>query len=84
MDDDTAHTLRVTELDGGLGLRLPDDVAQRLGLSAGDVVRLTEEENGRIGLEKADRLQALKQELGRFRLPLPTDYKFDREEANSR
>lgn len=67
-----------------MAVRLPAAVVRGEGLKEGDELRLSSAEGGTLRIEtEADRLARLA-ELRRLRGSAPTDFKFDREEANAR
>ena len=76
--------MQISKWDDSLGVRLPAEVIESLGLKEGDEVdvqvvrKRTLEPSSEIAREEAlKRLRAL-------RVPFPPDWKFDREEANAR
>jgi antitoxin MazE len=78
--------LRVSKWGNSLAVRLPAEVVDNLDLSDGDEVELLATDySGRVlGIaRKLTREQTLR-ELRKFRGLRPTDYKFDRDEANER
>lgn len=76
--------MKIAKWGNSLAIRIPKDVADKLGLSFGDEVEL---EAGRVGVLRLNR-QMTREEaiegLRRFRGTMPADFKFDREEANAR
>ena len=74
--------MKVCKVGDGLAVLLPADVVERLGLTEGDEVVISRVESPRPRT-KAE-IEAMFEELSKFRGRLPADYKFDREEANSR
>ncbi|MBN9362051.1 MULTISPECIES: AbrB/MazE/SpoVT family DNA-binding domain-containing protein [unclassified Devosia] len=77
--------MKVSKWGNSLAIRIPTDVASRLGLKEGDEVDLQPSDTNGIELlrlasrrERIDRLRELLK--GR----LPADYRFDREAANAR
>jgi len=80
-----ADRMKVSKWGNSLAIRIPTDVASRLGLKEGDEVDLQPSDTNGIELlrlasrrERIDRLRELLK--GR----LPADYRFDREAANAR
>ena len=74
--------MKVSKWGNSLAVRLPAELVRELGLKEGDYV-----ERDRLALYKSrprmSREEAL-EVMRNSRWELPTDYKFDREEANSR
>ncbi len=80
--------MKVSKWGNSLAVRIPADVAERLGLKEGDELveanGFAEEKQLLLEREKtADELWAKLAEI-RKRVKRPEGYKFDREEANSR
>ncbi|WP_055046870.1 AbrB/MazE/SpoVT family DNA-binding domain-containing protein [Devosia sp. A16] len=77
--------MKVSKWGNSLAVRIPTDVASRLGLKEGDEVDLQPSETNGIELlrlaSRRERIERLR-ELMKGRLP--ADYRFDREEANAR
>jgi len=77
--------MKVSKWGNSLAVRIPSDVASRLGLKEGDEVDLQPSETNGIELlrlaSRRERIERLR-ELMKGRLP--ADYRFDREEANAR
>ena len=74
--------MKVCKVGDGLAVLLPANVAERLGLNEGDEVTISRVELPRPRT-KAE-IDAMFDRLRKFSGRLPADYKFDREEANSR
>ncbi len=74
--------LKVAKWGNSLAVRLPADMVRELGLKEGDFVDRDVLALKRA-LPKLTREQALERMMA-MALPLPPDYKFDREEANAR
>lgn len=75
--------MKLTKTRDGYVVQVPDDVVAALGLHDGDEVRLDKTDERRPKLTEAEK-DVLIEEMRRLARPLPPDYKFDREEANSR
>lgn len=85
--------MKVTRTEQGWTIQVPDDVMQALGLRDGDEVRV---ERGKTPAEQVVAILATRTEADRARslanmdriaklsYPLPSGYRFDREEANQR
>jgi len=76
--------MQVSRLDDGLAVRLPDSVVEALGLKEGDNVEVRASGPYQIDLEKPMTREEALELLRKLRRPLPSDYKFDRIEANER
>jgi antitoxin MazE len=74
-------TMQVFKSDDGLLVALPEGLVERLGLKAGDELDVVERT---LIVQKQDRRKAALERLASRNWPLPTDYKFDRDEANER
>jgi antitoxin MazE len=82
--DDKAYLAKIERWDGGLAIRLPHMLVERLGLKVGDDVKLM----GVRGSDltpclNADRQNILNR-LRVFRGRMPSDFPFDQNEANAR
>jgi antitoxin MazE len=82
--------MKIEKWGDSLAVRIPQDLVDALGLKENDAVRLARSPNGPTlevipdaEAQQARRDAALKR-LRAFRGSIPADYKFDREEANSR
>ena len=76
--------MRVCKWGNGLAVRLPAAVVKSLQLKEGDEIELKPSAgSGFEVVRKLDRAKLI-EELHKFRGLLPADFKFDREEANSR
>ena len=76
--------MQVAKWGNSLAVRLPKAVVDKLLLKPGDKIEIVSLEPGRIEIAKEDaRARAIKQIIALQR-PMPADYKFDRDEANSR
>lgn len=80
--------MQVSKWGNSLALRLPAALVQELGLKEGDEIELAARKTkaGAPALEVARRpsRQETIEGLREFRWRLPKNFKFDREEANSR
>jgi antitoxin MazE len=77
-----AGAMKITRMDDGLAVKLPDDLVTALDLKAGDEVEVEIRRKADQPSEKT-REEIIAEIRARAR-PLPPDYKFDREEANRR
>jgi antitoxin MazE len=77
-------TMRVTKWNDALAVQIPDDVAKSLDLKEGDEVTVRVADGGVLEVERTvSREQALER-IKALKFKLPPDWKFDRDEANSR
>lgn len=76
--------MRVSKWGNSLAIRLPAAVVEALGLREGDDVILHAVGMRTLEIEKSPSAKELLARLRRFRGRLPTDFKFDRLEANGR
>lgn len=76
--------MRVSKWGNSLAIRIPQDVAEALGIREGDDVELRAGEIRALLLDRQMRREEAIEGLRRFRGRLPADFKFDREEANAR
>lgn len=75
--------MRIAKWGNSLAVRIPSAVAEELGLKEGDDVKLTRADAD-LTIEKAPSPLELLERLKRHRGLMPGDFKFDRDEANSR
>ena len=78
--------MRISKWGDALAVRLPQDVVDELGLKEGDEIAVTKVKAGAaaVCVEKPVRTHELLKKLREYRIDFPSDYKFDREEANAR
>ncbi len=76
--------MRVAKWGNSLAIRIPSNVAEVLELKEGDEVNVTVAGARDFEITSKPDLDALFERLRKFRGRLPADFKFDREEANSR
>ena len=81
----------VTKLGEELAVRLPQDVVEALGLKEGDVVdvkpagaKLLEVKRTKTIKDPEERRRSIRELRESWRGWVPSDFKFDREEANER
>ncbi|MBM3512752.1 MAG: AbrB/MazE/SpoVT family DNA-binding domain-containing protein [Alphaproteobacteria bacterium] len=74
----------VSRWGGSLAVRLPKALVKELGLKAGDELDVVKAKGARIEVEKNKRAEEAIRRMALNPFTLPPDYKFDREEANSR
>jgi len=76
--------MKVAKWGNSLAVRLPKSVVDELQLKADDEIVLTVAGHRDLRVEKApDKLELLER-LRKYRGLMPADFKFDRDEANSR
>jgi antitoxin MazE len=76
--------LKVARWGNSLAVRLPASLVKSRGLAEGDAIQLEVIANTKadqIRLKEREKIIAAMESLA---VPLPADYKFDREEANAR
>jgi antitoxin MazE len=79
-----SDAMKVCKWGNSLAIRLPAAIVEILGLKAGDDIEIHVAGTRRLDVaQKADREELLRR-LRRFRGTLPADFKFDRDEANTR
>lgn len=77
--------MKVSKWGNSLAVRIPTDVASRLGLKEGDEIDLRPSDiNGIELLRLASRRERIERLRELMKGRLPADYRFDREEANAR
>ena len=77
---------RVSKWGNSLAVRLPKKIVDALALKDGDEVQLGVREGSAPAIEvsRAEKVEQAIQSLRKLRGRMPPDFKFDREEANSR
>jgi antitoxin MazE len=76
--------MRVSKWGNSLAVRLPKALVSELGLKDGDEVALQRGGQGQLDVTRLEARAAAVARMKNMRLPIPADYKFDRDEANSR
>jgi antitoxin MazE len=76
--------MQVARWGNSLAVRLPKALVERLGLKPGDEIEIVSAGPGRISVARDDRREAAVARMRDRALPLPEDYRFDRDEANER
>ncbi len=80
--------MKVSKWGNSLAIRLPADVVEKLGVKEGDEVYSIPgmSEEPAVKLARKPTKEELRARLAEFRKTVvwPSDYKFDRDEANSR
>jgi antitoxin MazE len=75
--------MRVAKWGNSLAVRLPKALVDRLGLKPGDEIEIVAAETTRIAIARDSRREAAVARMRDRAWPLPEDYRFDRDEANS-
>lgn len=76
--------MQVSRWGNSLAVRLPKTLVDELGLVAGDDLQVVAASKREIAVEKAERSAAFLKRIERLKFDLPSDYVFDRDEANAR
>ena len=76
--------MRVVKWGNSLAIRLPAVVVETLKLKAGDDIEIHAAGERRLAVTRKDEREDLLKRLRAYRGRLPEDFKFDREDANSR
>ena len=77
--------MKVAKWGNSLAVRLPKETAEALGVSEGDDIAFDHTPDGEVKLRrKRDTAEWIDYLRSKYPVRLPTDYKFDREEANRR
>jgi antitoxin MazE len=76
--------MQVAKWGNSLAIRLPAAVVEALELKAGDEVEIHVADRREFGLCRKPGPEDLLKSLRAFRGRLPSDFKFDRDEANAR
>jgi antitoxin MazE len=76
--------MKIAKWGGNLAIRIPTSLVRELGLKEGDEVTISSASKDHIELSTENKRQAALERIKLRRFKLPEDYKFDREEANSR
>lgn len=76
--------MQVAKWGNSLAVRLPKELVNSLSLNAGDELAIVEATRERLVVAKDERRKRAVDNMRARRWKLPADYRFDREEANSR
>jgi antitoxin MazE len=76
--------MQVSKWGNSLAVRLPKKLVDEMGLKPGDELVVVDASKGSISVAKDDQRRRALDELAALNWKLPEDYKFDRDEANSR
>ena len=75
---------RIGKWGNSLAIRLPASLVKARGLAEGDAVNLELTTSTKADNARRKERERVIAEMGKLAVPLPPDYKFDRDEANSR
>jgi antitoxin MazE len=77
--------LKISKWGNSLAIRIPADVAEALGFAEGDQVKIASVD-GKLVAEREKTIDEMWERFEEIRKKVewPADYKFDRDEANSR
>ncbi len=76
--------MRVAKWGNSLAIRLPAIVVEALELKEGDEIDIHAAGSREVGVAKKPTKDELIRRLDKYRGLLPSDFKFDRDEANER
>lgn len=77
--------MKISKWGNSLAIRIPADVAETLGFAEGDQVKIASVD-GKLVAEREKTIDEMWERFEEIRKKVewPADYKFDRDEANSR
>ena len=76
--------MQVSKWGNSLAVRLPKAVVDKLGLKAGDRLEIVSATRRRLVVAKAESRRRAIERMRARALSIPSDYVFDRDEANAR
>ena len=76
--------MKVAKWGNSLAIRLSKPMVEALGVSEGDDVKFDIDDAGVVTMQRQMDLKEWVESLRKFEGRLPADFKFDRDEANSR
>lgn len=76
--------MQVAKWGNSLAIRIPASVADALDLKEGDDIVVRIGKGNAFEIERDDSRQRALEKIKSFKLKFPSDWKFDRDEANSR
>ena len=76
--------MRVAKWGNSLAVRLPKELVEALGLTAGDEVDIVSATPHRLEIGKDVRREQALERIRARKWPVPEGYRFDRDEANER
>jgi antitoxin MazE len=77
-------TMQVSKWGNSLAIRLPAVVVEVLGLKEGDDIQIVAAGNEKFVVQRTPTDREVLERLRKYRGRLPSDFKFDRLEANER
>ena len=76
--------MKVAKWGNSLAVRLPSALVEAQEIAEGDEIELIPSGSGKFEVSPDERRRQALMEMRRLSVPLPANYKFDREEANAR
>ena len=76
--------MKVAKWGNSLAVRLPADLVAAMGLEAGDDIQITATKPRGFDIARPLSRDELIEDLRQFRGMIPSDFKFDRDEAHER
>lgn len=76
--------MQVLKWGEDLAVLLPKALVDKMGLSAGDELNIVDAAERTLVIQKEDKRKAALERLALLNWTLPSDYKFDRDQANER
>ena len=76
--------MKVSKWGNSLAIRLPVELAEKLGVREGDEIEHRSTAEGHILFERKRTRAEMWKRIEKYRGLMPDDFKFDREEANKR
>lgn len=76
--------MQVAKWGNSLAVRLPKQLVSDLGLAPGDEIQVVKASREELAIEKVDRRGRFLEAMEQFHWEAPSDYRFDRDEANQR
>ena len=76
--------MQIAKWGNSLAIRIPSAVVDALDLKEGDDIVVRVGTGNAFEIERDDKRQKALEKIRSFKLKLPGDWKFDREDANSR
>jgi antitoxin MazE len=76
--------MQVSKWGNSLAVRLPKKLIDDMGLKPGDELVVVDASKGSISVVRREQRRRALDELAALNWTLPEDYRFDRDEANSR
>jgi antitoxin MazE len=76
--------MQVAKWGNSLAIRIPASVAEALDLKEGDDITVRVADGPALEIARDDRRKEALDRIKAFKLKIPADWKFDRDEANAR